>query len=311
MKVLELYTQDLDDRGFSSMVSKILFWGGKNGAFRQPFWWCEMNDTKQITKIKRKKLNERRRRRRRKRKTSFLRLSMKEKILVVYGYIRKYDIRNDLYFVHDIVNICFSFYNMKMDKWDIENSSKYLIFDNNKVSPKLINDINEQQIIDLNDTRNYLYHISKGHNYWKNAFGTTVIEKDQKYRWKLKLTEAKTYYSIRIGIIDIDDVYNTDLLKDNHEQSALDRVSNKAFVMSCFTGYFWHKSIGKPYARQCHDNSIIIMQLDLSNKKGGRLKYIINGTKYGCATTKIDVNKKYILAVSLVNNECITILRDD
>lgn len=268
------------------MASKILFWGGKNGAFREPLLWCSVSKECRVSSsLKRKKMKKRKKRK----CLQFKYLSIKEKKLLVYGYIRKYD---DLYFVVDIINICFSFYNIKMDKWDINNSSKYLLYHQNRLQPK--------KIINLNNT-----------SFWKNAFGSTVIQKGQRYRWKIKLCDAKTYYSIRIGIVDINDVYNTDLLKDNFEQSALDRVSNKAFVISCFTGYFWHKSIGKQYAKQCKNNSIIIMEIDLKFNKNGTLKYMIDGIDYGYATQNIDCNAKYILAVSLVNNESVILLEND
>ncbi len=54
------------------------------------------------------------------------------------------------------------------------------------------------------------------------------------------------------------------------------------------------------------------MELDLFNKrKGGRLKYKIDDTNYGYATNHIDCSKKYILAISLVNNESVTILEEN
>ena len=192
-----------------------------------------------------------------------------------------------------------------MDEWDIQNSSKYLIYEQNRIRSQIDTNI---QTLDINMTLDDIQPI----NCWKNAFGSTIVQQYQKQRWRLKLCEASTYYSARIGVIDIDEVYDNDLLKDNGDaQSALDRVSNKAFVMSCFTGYFWHKSVGKPYGKQCKHNSVIIMELDLFHKrKGGRLRYKIDGVNYGYATQSIDCSKKYILAVSLVNDESVILLKD-
>eukprot|EP01083_Nonionella_stella_P236776 831248_1 len=97
------------------MVSKLMFWGGKNGAFRQTIFCCgEIDDIdRKLSKSHYKSAKR------------FKYLTIAQKRFLIRGYIRKHA-HNKIYFIDGIIDICFQYYHVLMDKWDVANSSKYL-----------------------------------------------------------------------------------------------------------------------------------------------------------------------------------------
>ena len=209
--------------------------------------------------------------------------------LLVYGYLRlhcNYHKNNNI--PTDLETLCVSIYRNLLDKdikiehktdeWRQEISHKHLEF-----------------LESYNTVTKSLWP-----NTCFNAFGSLMIGKGEIKIWKLKLFSIDP--AVCIGIISADRFHpNKDKLFFDEETS---------FGIYTRNGCKYQNKEPKKadYFVNCDQNDLIAMTLNMTGKEFGTLSFKKNNTDYGIAFDNIDLNKKYYIAVSILNCNVIQLL---
>lgn len=194
--------------------------------------------------------------------------------LIISGFIRIHsNIEN---FPTDIQQLCTLMYFEEVDVWDASKSHNEFKFDTDA---------------------NIVSRATSG--YCRNAFGSMVIKKGNIKRWKLKLLDIDP--SIFIGIVDPES-------KPNINGGFFNQ--NNTFALSTHSGMKYGN--GQPltiYSNKCKQNDIITMTLDMTRIYRGSLSFTINDNEYEQAFNTINVDKEYIMAISIHNPETVQLLQ--
>ena len=228
-------------------------------------------------------------------------LSEQNKELLVFGYTRRQSNELDLMIPKEILTIFVSFYRHLYEVWDVKNSTLSV-----NVYPE-----DETCAKHNNSAR------------WFNAFGVQTFGNNDYKEWKLKLNFVDSPCSMRIGIVDANELID---IEEYNVGSSFDKTYKHSYSLSTFDGYFWyHKrydSFDGDYwtkrerlkylnSVQIKDGDIIHIILDLTQHDILTLRYGINGSNFDAIKlNKIDHKSVWKLAVaSMKPSDTITIVQ--
>ena len=211
-----------------------------------------------------------------------------KKTMIVYGYIR-----SDIGYSYPPSEIA-----IEMMEWIYLYDSWDKLYTNPKIK------ISDNY--PMNDNGHHIISTDKTFSDWFHAFGSFIVSKGNKEHWTLKLTDYYTSERM-IGIID------NKYLSKQKIKKLIDFTNTECFGygLSITSHYLYHINKSK-YFKGFQQNvkfkkdSIITMELDLTQKKYGILRYYKG--KYdqtqchkikNIAYDDIDINRKYRLCVAL------------
>ena len=203
--------------------------------------------------------------------------------LCVYGFIRVFSSSCD---IPDVLKqICLSFYLIVSDLWNVELSNNKFEIDNEQLTLKL--------------------NKESGTHGWPNAFGSLIITKGEYQIWKLKITnDRESRRTVMFGVINVD----SNLIHSNDFCSREDGYGYYAW-----NGDKFDQGERDLYGVGWNEDDIITMTLDMTgevNKKYGVVSYKVNDDDQGIAFKKLDINKRYCMAVSMFDKDDLQLVVD-
>ena len=130
-----------------------------------------------------------------------------------------------------------------------------------------------------------------------NAFGTLVISKGMIKVWRLKLFSIDP--DLCFGIVD------ADRFEENKNKLFFDEENSFGIYTKTGCKYQNKDPMKADYIdRECEQNDLITMTLNMTGvneEEFGILSYKINNMDYGVAFDNIDINKRYYMAISILN----------
>ena len=205
---------------------------------------------------------------------------------VVSGYLRQTN-KYDIYFPLEIIHLCLIFYMIAIDQWNIELSD------------------NEQMSID--PKLNTITRVAERTNFF-NAFGTVTLTKGDVHKWKFRILEARDERSktmkrrfVDVGIIDA----SANVAGINHTHAFWQQPAGVLLSAITYHGAQCYKTIFDSDIQEYGEfwtasTDSIIMTLDLRAETFGKLSIESDTEDFGILYDKIDVNKQWRMALTML-----------
>ena len=198
---------------------------------------------------------------------------------LVGGYIRQHSDDTDIHIPKDVELLCVQFYALPIDQWREE----YIQIENC-----------------VDDDRKLLIAQKKN----ITAFGTCIVSRGMKFRWKLKINHFEggmRFPNIVIGIMNYQD------LADHMNNSPrMFHCEKRGYGIDITTGLKTNNGKTKYYfhdAKQARAGHIFTVNIDFTHWQFGKLSYKMGKKSLGVAFDKIEIenNESYVLAVGIKN----------
>lgn len=220
--------------------------------------------------------------------------------LSVYGYIRSYT-----YYIPDVLkDLCLLYYLTAFDEWNNELTDNSISIDNDNII--CIN----SSMDGINGSADYR---------WYNAFGSLCINKGQIMCWQFKIVTDKfndewvnaPAQCIMFGIIDYSQQGSFKF--DDHFCSKKSKSKNDAIAWYSGTTEKCINHKWTQFGKKCKINDIIKLKLDMTtfnDNKFGKLSLEINNIDQGEFCDTVDLNKTWIMAVALIDDDKIQLIKE-
>ena len=202
-----------------------------------------------------------------------------EQNMTVYGYIRSCNVA-----IPDVlIDLCLLFYLKLFDEWDSTMlSDERLKLDVEKGTVALVSDV-------------------MGGNYL-DAFGSIILSKGDIQSWKFKCidtgeTKSKLPLRIAIGIADVEKLAACEI------HGSFGAPTRKIGIVYYGTGKKFLSLYGvssKKYGSKWYYGEELIMTLDLTGDKFGKISFKKDDEDFGVLYDKIDVNRQYRMGISMI-----------